>query len=170
MFELANNAKNYVGILSTLLDQGGLAPVDRVICIYGLSGKIPGDESNEKMVALITQLLKSGSERERQLALEVCHMLPANKRIPLIMEAFKASDSKAFKKALVRLLEEFSDENSWKAFRSLAASEQDPELRDSLRSAEQLLRDINSSRRSRANWNRITDSRAIRETIWKWRK
>lgn len=138
--------------------------------MYGVSENFPSDVASEKMATLITELLKSRIEKERALALKVCNALPANRRLAVVVEAFKEADSKEFKKALMELLEEFADPNSWKTVRALSAQEADPEIRGSLKAMEQLLRDANSKRQSRAGWNRVTDSRAIRDSIWRWRK
>jgi nicotinamide mononucleotide adenylyltransferase/GTPase SAR1 family protein len=170
LFELANTGANYEKVLATLIRDEKLRPVDQVICMYGVSENFPSDVASEKMTTLITELLKSPVEKERVLALKVCNALPANKRLAVVAEAFKEADSKVFKKALMELLEEFADPNSWKTVRTLSAQESDPEIRESLRATEKLLRDTNSKRQSRAAWNRVTDSRAIRDSIWRWRK
>ncbi|MDR3558216.1 MAG: hypothetical protein P4L61_01660, partial [Candidatus Pacebacteria bacterium] len=170
LFELASDFEKYSVTLATLYQEDDLTAVDQVICIYGLGGKLPADETNEKMATLVTQLLKSANEKERSLAIKVCSSLPTDKRIAVISQAFKDAESKNLKRTLLAMLEDLSDSESWRVFRGLALHESDPDVRAALKRTEQALRDIQSREKSRQGWDRIKGKKAMRDAIWKWHK
>jgi len=166
LFELASDSIEYASTLATLYLEDQLAPVDQVICVYGLGGSLPADDNNEKMSTLLIQLLDSTDEREHALAIKVCSSLPSDKRMAVVVQAFKTAGTKEVKKALIRMLEEVADPNSWKLFRALATQEQNPEIRSALLDTEQILRDINSRKRSRDKWDSTRGKQGIRESLW----
>lgn len=170
LFEIASSINDYEKIITNIVQNDNLKPIDQAICLSGLSGRFPADEKGEKLRTLVTDLMMSKDENERDLALKVCYALPEKERLLIISNAFKKIDSKAFKKVLIQLLQEYTEKDSWKIFRSLAFIELDPEVKRLLYEAEQVLRNISSSQKSRSGWSHVNGSKAIRESIWKWPK
>lgn len=170
LFEMASSAIDYSSLMTRLFHEDSLSLIDQVICIYGLSGRLPKDRNNEKVGSLVSRLMNSEDEQERSLAIKVCYSLPAEKRIAVILQAIGEADSKSLKKAFLCILEESTDLVNWKSLRGLAAREIDPDIRESLQKAERHLRDIQSRRQDRPGWDRLKGSRAIRESMWKWRR
>ena len=169
LFELSNKADQYEKLIATIIQNDKLKPLDQAICLFGLSGKFPGDEKSEKLSLLVTELLKSDENFERDLAIKVCYTLNEKERTGIIVNAFQTVDSTALKNAMIKVLEETTDQDSWKLFRMLAIKESDPKIKKTLQKTEQLLRDISSRQKSRTGWNRVDGYKTLRDTIWKWK-
>ena len=170
LFALATTGDRYKEVLTTLLREDELAPVDQVICVYGVGGKLPFDEENEKTADLISDLLTSENSKERSLAASVLRSLALERRVAILSKAFREACSKAVKSQLVELLGEITDPDAWRTLRGLAATETDPDIRASLRAAETMLRTAASQRQDRAGWDRVKNNRAVREAMWASRR
>jgi hypothetical protein len=170
LFALATTGDRYKDVLSTLLRDEQLAPVDQVICVYGVGGKLPFDDENEKTADLISSLLRSDNSKERSLAASVLRSLGVEKRIAILSKAFREARGKATKSQLVELLGETTDPAAWRTLRGLAATETDPDIKASLRAAETMLRTAASQRQDRAGWDRVKNNRAVREAMWASRR
>ena len=169
LFELSNSSDQFEKIITTLIQNDNLKPIDQAICLFGLSGRFPGDDKSERLSLLVTSLLKSEEKFERDLAIRVCYALNTKERTEIIVKAFQTIESKDLKNSMIKVLEDTADQEAWKSFRMLALKESDYEIKRNLLQAEKLLRDINSRKKSRSGWQHVNGYKAIRDTIWKWK-
>jgi len=170
LFELSTNGDKYVSILSGLSQDDTMSPVDKVICLYGLGGRLPSDEDHRKLNEIVIQLLLSDDEQQRFLAARICDSMALAERVSVFSKAFNQAESGPLKKSILSLLEQIGSSAEWKSLRALSAKETDPEIRLSLKRIEQLARDAESVKRDRSSWNRVRGNKAIRDSLWRSRR
>ncbi|WP_044891512.1 restriction endonuclease [Opitutus terrae] len=168
LFQLAEDGPRYADVLGALSLDETIAPVDRVICLYGLGGQLPSDKNHERLARLVVQLLRSKQSSEQRLATRVFSTFTPEQRLAILAEGFKDPDP-GLRKILLALTNAELEGIDWRRIRALAVAEQNAEIRKEIYALEETIRNFESERQNRASWDRSKNSRNLRESLWQSR-
>lgn len=169
LFELSNQGNAYTGILKECYEWSDLSTVDKVICMYGMKGSLPKDQSALITENLISKLLSSSQSDEINFGLTLCQSmsLPINVLLKLMNSVLQSGCDRKFKEQAIVILTSLQGKNVWQFVRQQWSKEKDQTLKNLLIKAEQQIRDATSNiPKSHQRFDQINANRVIRDRLW----
>lgn len=176
LFEVGRNADGNRSVLTSVLGDRQLRPVDRVLCAWGLgildkraSRSTPDEIGEPESAEIVEALLKSDDKKEVELGIALCAFvdISESKLAEIMFDFIDRSTDRAVKVRGIEQLGLLSNEQAWKRMRAFAAQGRHSDVRREFELAEKRIRDNISSMRNRRSWNEVKSDRGLRDNMWR---